>query len=408
MHFVSRIVISVGAFLASARDFSSRPDPGGYTNLVHPQLGTLNIPQVTGHSATPVHKTYPSRPAFRVAPSRNPFGCAQRFIKIESSRPFVHSTLDRVLPASTSTYSIPNTTLLDDNSTESTILTVLPYDGSKDLAHYDGRRALITFGYHGSRELAVYYRPTALLVYTGPTNYVRFWVNPSHHELVAYVYRPRFVVGTYLAKEYSHLDPTNFGRWTVDNPIDMLLASDRSYLLEVFGLTSPLYITLGKFERRFEERGSWVLAYLYVVGILLALGITATEEYTEPRKALRRDHSAVLTTPSRGDCDSVALPGVMNQALSEELDAVTEGNWWKIDKKGEMEAGYLTPTKFLELPVITTPEPAPTPSPTSPDVPTISEFPEDPKPFTRAVKVLPPRPSGPRFKTAAWRRCRVK
>ncbi|KAG8741291.1 hypothetical protein FRC11_014891, partial [Ceratobasidium sp. 423] len=406
MRFVSRIVVSFAAFLNSARDFSSRPDPGGHTDLAHPRLGVLNIPRVRGHSATSVLKAYTSEPAFRFAPSKCFLGCARRFAQIEYSRSFIHPTLDRVLPASTSTYSISNTTLLDDNSTESTILTVLPYDGPKDLAHYDGYRALITYGYNGPRELAIYYRPTTLVVYSGPINYVRFWVDPSYYELVAYIYRRRFVIGSHLAKEYSHLDPTSFERWAVENPIDILLATDRSYLLEVFGLTQPLRLTIGKLDRRFEEGASWVLAYLYSVGILLALGIMAAEEYTELRKAFGRDQSRERTNSSEGDHDLLALPAIVDQASSKELDAVTEGNWWKVDEEGARQTGYSTSTRFLELPVITTPEPISTPSPTSLDIPTLPESLPVPKAPSCALKVLPPRPSGPRFKTAAWRRCR--
>ncbi|KAJ1301275.1 hypothetical protein OPQ81_003681 [Rhizoctonia solani] len=411
MRFIlPEVIVTVGAFLGSVRDFTSRPDPGGYANLVYRGSGTLRTAR--NHLVTPLLNVDPSSFSLGFVSSKSTFVRVRPSTRVKTSRVASHAALNRVFPASISAYSThPNITWLSKGESSGVIaFTVLPYDGPKGLTRYDDRRTLATYGYNGPRELTLYYRPTELMLYAAPINYVQFWVDPRHYQVVTYIYRPRFVTGTYLAKDYAHLDPTNFERWTVENPIDALLARERSYPLEIFFLVPSRHLTIGKFERRFEEKACWALSYLFALGALLALAVIAFEEYTKFQKALEQGQSGALANLSSSDGELLVLPRIMHQISNgqEPLDAATGSSWWKIEDNGTRKTGYSTSTSFLELPIITASKPTSTPPPISAHVPTPPEAPQDLRPSYGLPKALPARPSGPRFKTAAWRRCRVK
>ncbi|KAH7337472.1 hypothetical protein B0J17DRAFT_756393 [Rhizoctonia solani] len=372
MLFISRFIVSVGALLGSTRDSSGRPSPDSYAKVVRWRPAALNPAGAKGHTITPVLKVNPSGLIAHITTSRRLFVRPRRPTPREKPRQIVQRAHNLAPSHSTSTFTThPNPTRLgNDQSAKSTLFTVLPYDGP--------------------RELAIYYRPTSLVVYTGSINFVQFWVDPSHQKLIVYVHRPRFVVGACLAKQYGHLDPTDFERWVIDNPIDPLLSSQRPSLR--------------------------TLIYLYTLDLLFALVMMASEEFTELRKACKYNQSRVLAASLGGDHNLLILPEVTYQVSSQEneLDAASEVNWWKAGGGEANTSEYLISTNLLELPVITTPEPTlpadasiPTPPLNSTDVPTAAKAIRDVA-LPSCPRKVPALPSGPRFKTAAWRRRRVK
>ncbi|KAH7337442.1 hypothetical protein B0J17DRAFT_629025 [Rhizoctonia solani] len=375
MLFISRFIVSVGALLGSTRDSSGRPSSDSYAKVVRWRPAALNPAGAKGHTITPVLKVNPSGLIAHITPSRRLFVRPRRPTPREKSRQIVQRAHNLAPSHSTSTFTThPNLTRLgNDQPAKSTLFTVLPYDGP--------------------RELAIYCRPTSLVVYTGPINYVRFWVDPSHYELVLYIYRPRFVIDACLAKQYGHLDPTNFER-----------------CLRVFGPTFPQYSTIGRFERRPEERAAWTLFHLCTLGFLFALVMMASEDIRNCGR------NAVPAASLGGDHNLLTLPGLVYQVSSQEneSDAASEVNWWKADGGEANTSEYLISTNLLELPVITTPEPTlpadasiPTPPLNSTDVLTAAKAIRDVA-LPSCPRKVPALPSGPRFKTAAWRRRRVK
>ncbi|CAE6432375.1 unnamed protein product [Rhizoctonia solani] len=412
MLFVSRFVVSVGALFASARDFSSRSHPGDYASLTNwgPVISTAAW--VRGHSATPALNVKPSALVSRFVSSRR--RVKRPRLSLPPERLFVKRPLALAAPSSVSTqFTHPNLTQPGNGSSDqSIVLTVLPYDGPKDLAYRDDRRALTVHGYTGSRELvnAVYWRSASLVIYTGSIDYVRLYVNPSHYELIAHIYRPRFVTGIYLANNHGHLDPTDFERWVVDNPVNALMHSDLPHLLQA-SFFPPQYITIGRFERQLEERIAWILASFYALGFLFTLSTMLFEEYIELRKVLGQ--SAALSSDS--NCDLFALPNVAYPSPSKEFENMAKGNWWKIGEEETRTSKYSTSITFPEFPVITTLDLtpptnayAPIPPSTSTNIQTSVEVSLNPSAPSLTRKALPTRPGGPRFRTAAWRRCRTK
>ncbi|CAE6448337.1 unnamed protein product [Rhizoctonia solani] len=386
MMFVSRLIVAVGALFATARDFSGPPDPGDYANLIRWNARTSTTTRMTGHSVAPI-KVLPSGSVTR---PRGFSGQSRGFTR-------VYPRLDPPSPIPTPH---SNTTRLDESSSQWPVFTVLPYEGLKELAPYDDRRALVVYGHTGTQELVVYYRPTAIAIYSGLVNYVQFWVNPKYYDILAHVYRPRFVADAHLTRQYAHLDPTDFDQWAVDNPIDAMLVGERSCLRKVLGATPLEHQTIGHFERRPEESASRILAYFHSLGVLFALAIMVSEEYTELQRETGRNQPTGPVNPPGGESDWSILPGVVDSSGEKQTEATAGNDWWKNAGEGSNDIEYSTSMGFLELPAITTPEPIP--------LPVVVETSKSSNPPIRPPKALPPRPSGPRFKTAAWRRCRVK
>ncbi|EUC61510.1 hypothetical protein RSOL_396380, partial [Rhizoctonia solani AG-3 Rhs1AP] len=119
-----------------------------------------------------------------------------------------------------------------------------------------------------------------------------------------------------------------------------------------------------------------------------------------------------LAGSSDNQRDLLALPGVVYSAPGGVSEQKAEGNWWKTGEQETRSSGY-SASNFLELPVITKLDLTPANSYTSPspsvftNVQTSAEVPWDTSAPSHPRKSLPARPSGPRFKTAAWRRCRT-
>ncbi|CAE6399836.1 unnamed protein product [Rhizoctonia solani] len=390
MLFVSRFVVTVGAFFATVCDFSNRPNSGDYASVSLRGSVMLTTAWIE-RSAVPALEVNPYGLLSRLALSRA--RVKRRRLSLPPERSFVKYPLTIDSNPSTPASSIyPNLTQsADGTAAQSLTLTVLPYNGSKDLAYYDDRRALIVHGYTGPRELAIYYRPASLAVYTALNNYVQFWVDPHHHELVTNAYRSRFVIGACLVKEYGHLDPIDFERWAVDNPINVFMDIQRPRLLQAFSLIAPQHPTVGKLQLLLEGRAAWAFAYFHILGFLLTLIAMALGEYIELRRAFRCEQSATLARSSGSDRDTVALTGLMDSSLNESEPA--ECSWWQTAEETRILDYSISPS-LLEQIIVT--------------ASTTTEVLQDPNAPSRPRKALSTRPSGPRFKTAAWRRCRIK
>ncbi|CUA69511.1 hypothetical protein RSOLAG22IIIB_14045 [Rhizoctonia solani] len=408
MLFVSRFVVSVGAFFATVCDFSNRPNSGDYASVSLRGPVLLKTAWVES-SAVPALEVNPYSLLSRLALSRA--RVKRRRLSLPPERLFVKYplTIDSSpsIPTS-STY--PNLTQSANGMVfQSVTLTALPYNGSNDLAYYDDRRALIVHGYTGPRELAIYYRPSSLAVYTGLTDYVQFGVDPHHYELVTNAYRSRFVIGACLVKEYGHLDPIDFERWAVDNPTNVFLDIQRPRLLQAFSLTAPQHLTVGKLQLQPEERAAWAFAYFHILGFLFTLIAIALGEYIELRRAFRCEQSATLAPSSGSDRDMIALTALMDSPSSESEPA--ECSWWQTGEETRILDYSISPSPLEQI-IITTSTTTgtliPTSSTTSTNAPTSAEVLQDPNASSRPRKALSTRPSGPRFKTAAWRRCRIK
>ncbi|KAH7337430.1 hypothetical protein B0J17DRAFT_629017 [Rhizoctonia solani] len=163
----------------------------------------------------------------------------------------------------------PNFTLpYVDTLPQSMILTVPYYDDPKDLIPYDDRKALAVYA-PTPCGLAVYHRPNSVIIYTGPVDFTKFWVDLHLHLVVSKTYAQQFK-STYLFKEYVH--------W-----VELMLSGGIPSLLD------PLeYITIDEPVQRPEERASCTMNGLYTLGNLVALTVLLSNVYTELYELGRR------------------------------------------------------------------------------------------------------------------------
>ncbi|KAF8752058.1 hypothetical protein RHS01_08055 [Rhizoctonia solani] len=167
MLFFSHLIIAAGALMTSVRH-SSRPEPGDFVHFVrqgHRSLSTTRL----AFPSTPVTRKI-SLPVSRMVTPKNIIKWYKRPRTIDGrsqSHPDHHSLYSNATwPDSTSIH-------------ERVVLTVNYYDGPKDLAVYDHRRALAIY-VDTPNDLALYDRPSSLPSTPGQHTTIGFyWIRPT-------------------------------------------------------------------------------------------------------------------------------------------------------------------------------------------------------------------------------------
>ncbi|KAH7337420.1 hypothetical protein B0J17DRAFT_629010 [Rhizoctonia solani] len=406
-----------GAFMASVRE-TSRPDPGGLPNLVHasPPRTLSTLAQIKVLQKAPTLKTEPSARVARLVRSKALAGWGRSSCRPSTpvNSPVLSTPCRSTIQPSRLTESLYINHTTSIQSSEAVSFGPASYEGPKDLVVIDDRRALVVYGSHGPRALVVYSRPCSLSLYTGPINYIQFWVDTRNYELIASIYQPRFQAGSWLFKEYAHLNPASFEKrkyQTTEDPIDILLSGDRSILREMFDLVPSKYLTIGDFKRRPEEWTSRVLAHLYALGIVVSLVCMTVEEFSELQQALAESPASFIHS------DSAILGHIETQIpldeMAEETAPCTTDEWWNGGKKeiGKVDVVTTHFDTFISHPITSLDSPTPISVPTRPtQAPAPAPAPTPTPISSRAAKMmaLAQRPSGPRFKSAAWKRCKTK
>ncbi|KAF8684889.1 hypothetical protein RHS04_01083 [Rhizoctonia solani] len=208
MLFFSHLIIAAGALMTSVRH-SSRPEPGDFVHFVrqgHRSLSTTRL----AFPSTPVTRKI-SLPVSRMVTPKNIIKWYKRPRTIDG-RPQSH-------PDHHSLYS--NATWPDSTSIhERVILTVNYYDGPKDLAVYDHRRAL-AIHVDTPNDLALYDRPSSLALYSGPAYYDWLLLDPSLYHIASKTCAVRLVKPTAFNKP-KH--PGDFSRngWMLHKLLSVL------------------------------------------------------------------------------------------------------------------------------------------------------------------------------------------
>ncbi|KAJ1301293.1 hypothetical protein OPQ81_003697 [Rhizoctonia solani] len=407
MLFMPRILVVAGAILASVRH-SSPPEPGSPTS--HYFQGShraLNALRVLAH---------PSPPASRLSP----YFSVSRLIRSKGRIRWRRSTTIPSVSNHHASYPysqlLPSTGLLYKNQTlegpHSVLFGPTNYSGPKQLALIDERRALTLYRSDRSSALASHSRPSSLTLYTGPINYIQFWIDPRHYDIVVSLYRMRFVNSAPMFSQYTHLEPRDFDQCAYHpshHPLETMLAADRSILLEVFNLVPLKRLTIGVFDREPVERASRTLAHIYALGFIVSLLLVAHDEYLELQKVMGLNRSLDLVQVHEFNFDASYCIHTQIK-LGETRDAiVAEQKWWETDTEEQWDVQVDCTTTYVDKSIsdpmssstsTSTCDPATAPIPTKPSqVPGSSR-----QPFGNPSQ----RPSGPRFKSAAWKRCRVK
>ncbi|CAE6522037.1 unnamed protein product [Rhizoctonia solani] len=257
--FVSRILGTIGAFMASTRQILIQTNSGVYVHLIHPGPQTLCMPQVIPLSAAPSLLRYPL--AFsRATRSR---------ILARSGRKYTRAATSITLTLPTPRLPHPNVNLTCTNPlVKRMIITVPYYDGPTDLARYDDRKVVAVY-VPTPCSLAVYHRPNSVAIYTGPMDFTRFWLNLHSHRVVSRVFTQRFK-DAYMFKDW----------------VEKLILSD--VIPSLPRLLNPLvyYITIDE-EIQWAERASWTMAGLYTLSTTVFMAVLLSEAYLELCKLVK-------------------------------------------------------------------------------------------------------------------------
>ncbi|CAE6474045.1 unnamed protein product [Rhizoctonia solani] len=175
------------------------------------------------------------------------------------------------------------------------------------------------------------------------------------------------------------------------------------------GSLSARYMTIKEFKRRLDEQVSRMLAQLYAFGIITSLFMMGAKKLLELQEVLGRSRRSNRVQSKHSDL--VISINIYTHIDPECLKgAVTEEHKWRESYEGKrtfdsMVTYINTSTSDPILPGTFTSTLGPVPD--SPLVKLLLL----PGPSRRSLlsgKIIIQRPSGPRFKSAAWKRCRVK
>lgn len=145
------------------------------------------------------------------------------------------------------------------------MLTALPYSGTKALVVYHIRRELAVFDTdppraltvydRGSQELAVYYRPSALLVYAPPMDYTFVGPDPLSYQLAIRAYSRLHQFDARLFQVDAHWDHQAFEH------LITIIASERPNPQE--------RLTIGEYGRRSEGQAVHWFSMGFGLGVVL-------------------------------------------------------------------------------------------------------------------------------------------
>ncbi|CAE6474054.1 unnamed protein product [Rhizoctonia solani] len=185
MLLFSHLIIAAGALLTSVRH-SSRPDPGDFVHLFRQGHRSLSTTRLALPSARVERKGNFFLSVSQTTNSKNRFRWGKRSTRVNPPTRF----------GSGHHPSYSNTTWTDPTTlSELVVLTVKYYDGPKELAVYDDRRALAIYA-PTPRDLAIYDRPKSVALYSEPSYHEWLRVDPNLYHIASKTCAPRLVNST--------------------------------------------------------------------------------------------------------------------------------------------------------------------------------------------------------------------
>ncbi|KAB5591480.1 hypothetical protein CTheo_5084 [Ceratobasidium theobromae] len=189
------------------------------------------------------------------------------------------------------------------------VSTALPYSGIKALAVYDTRRdlavvntdrprALAVYS-RGPQELAVYYRPSALVVYAPPLDYTIVGPGPFPYQFATCIYSRLFQFDARPFQAYAHWDYQALEYWIA------IIVSEWPNPRE--------RLTIGEFRRRPEQRIACWLIIAFELGIFFTISSMVFAQSRrlhccQPRAALVLESEFEMEAPKFASKKSASMP----------------------------------------------------------------------------------------------------